>query len=470
MRIGSLFTGAGALDWAAAAVFGGDIVWHCENDTAASKVLRRRYPHIPNLGDITRVDWDEVEPVEVIVGGFPCSDVSAAGRRAGIAAHTRSGLWAHMIEAVAALQPAWVVVENVRGLLSGKAHRDMERYDPIVGDRADGFVLRAAGAVLGDLADVGFDAEWTTLSASAAGACHRRQRVFIVAHAAHAAEQLRARLAAGDGPEQAVDASRFGAGDRDRAGDSAARISELGRSARAQQDAATQIALLPSPTARDSKGRNQRDDTTCLHGALLPTPVVTDRNSSARHSTDTGVMHPGTSLTDALRLLPTPSAQDGDRGKGPRSDTALAQGHTPDRRDRQKCLPDLPRLLPTPAAADQDRRQDYARQTREGSGGDDLITAVVKATNTTDWGSYEPAIRRWEAVTRPHPPPTEPNTRGNPRLNPAFSEWMMGWPAGWVTQSGVGRNDQLRIIGNGVVPQQAAAAITWLVHQITTTR
>jgi DNA (cytosine-5)-methyltransferase 1 len=229
--------------------------------------------------------------------------------------------------------------------------------------------------------------------------------------------------------------------------------------------------LLPTPTSRDHKGRNQRDDESCLTGALLPTPVVTDASSSARHTTETGVMHSGTSLTDAVRLLPTPSAQDGDRGKGPRSEEAIAATRDGDQRhDRQKGLPDLPRLLPTPAAADHDRRQDYARAGREGSGGDDLVTAAVKATKDSQWGKYAAAIERWEAVTRPAPPPTEPNTRGNPRLSPAFSEWMMGWPAGWVTGAGVGRNDQLRIIGNGVVPQQAAAALTYLLGVIHTTR
>ena len=80
-----------------------------------------------------------------------------------------------------------------------------------------------------------------------------------------------------------------------------------------------------------------------------------------------------------------------------------------------------------------------------------------------DWGPYTEAVRRWERLTRPAPAPTEPNTKGNPRLNAGFAEWMMGLPEGHVTQvPGISRADQLKAIGNGVCPQQAAAAI----HQL----
>ena len=78
----------------------------------------------------------------------------------------------------------------------------------------------------------------------------------------------------------------------------------------------------------------------------------------------------------------------------------------------------------------------------------------------TNWGPYESAIRRWEAVlSRPAPAPTEPNAKGNHRLNPAFTEWMMGVPEGWITDIPISRNEQLKACGNGVVPQQAAAAL-----------
>ena len=78
---------------------------------------------MPNLGDITAIDWTTVPPVYIVCGGFPCQDVSTVGKQAGLAPGTRSGLWANMATAIEVLQPEWVVIENVRGLLSAPATR-----------------------------------------------------------------------------------------------------------------------------------------------------------------------------------------------------------------------------------------------------------------------------------------------------------------------------------------------------------
>lgn len=183
-RIGSLFSGAGGLDLAVEAATGGRTVFHSEIEPAACKVLAARWPGVPNLGDVSLIDWTHVAqatPVDVLCGGFPCQDVSAAGRRAGIREGTRSGLWAHFAEAINVLRPQLVVIENVRGLLNARAHRAMESNETTMGDGDAEPVLRAAGAVFGDLADLGFDAEWTTVTASSVGAPHRRERVFIIA-------------------------------------------------------------------------------------------------------------------------------------------------------------------------------------------------------------------------------------------------------------------------------------------------
>jgi DNA (cytosine-5)-methyltransferase 1 len=85
---------------------------------------------------------------------------------------------------------------------------------------------------------------------------------------------------------------------------------------------------------------------------------------------------------------------------------------------------------------------------------------------TTNWGKFEPAIRRWEQVTRPAPAPTKPDGKdGNHRLSSSFTEWMMGLPDGWVTGHGLKRNDELKMCGNGVVPQQAVLALRYLLGE-----
>jgi len=84
-----------------------------------------------------------------------------------------------------------------------------------------------------------------------------------------------------------------------------------------------------------------------------------------------------------------------------------------------------------------------------------------------NWGKFEPAIRRWEALTRPAPAPTKPDGKDDAhRLSAEFTEWMMGLPQGWVTAPEIGlkRNDQLKACGNGVVPQQAELALRILLE------
>jgi DNA (cytosine-5)-methyltransferase 1 len=129
-------------------------------------------------------------------------------------------------------------------------------------------------------------------------------------------------------------------------------------------------------------------------------------------------------------------------------------------------------LFPTPTARDwKGGTNPLGRPPRADNGrirgeGDYSVVDAIGALPEGCWGKYEPAVRIWESILgRPGPTPGEPNRNGKPRVRPAFSEWLMGWPAGHVTSvDGISRNDQLRIIGNGVVPQQAEAAIRWLLN------
>lgn len=183
MKIGSLFSGYGGLDMAVSKLLDAEVAWHCEWADAPSKILEHNFPGIPNYRDVSEVDWASVEPVDILTGGFPCQDVSLGGRRAGLMSGTRSGLWSEFAKAIEVLKPKLVVIENVRGLLSAKAGSDMEQCSWCVGETGDGEPpLRALGAVLGDLADIGYDARWKSVRASDAGAPHRRFRVFITAH------------------------------------------------------------------------------------------------------------------------------------------------------------------------------------------------------------------------------------------------------------------------------------------------
>lgn len=183
LKIGSLFSGYGGLDLAVTAVTGAEVVWHCEWEAAPSAILEKNFPGVPNFHDVSKVDWANVEPVDILTGGFPCQDLSLAGKRAGMKEGTRSGLWSEFYKAITIIKPRLVVIENVRGLLSATAHSDLEQCAWCVGEAGDGEpALRALGAVLGDLADIGYDAKWHGVRAADAGAPHNRFRVFIVAY------------------------------------------------------------------------------------------------------------------------------------------------------------------------------------------------------------------------------------------------------------------------------------------------
>ena len=404
LTIGSLFSGAGGLDLAVEEVFGAKLVWQSEIDPAASKVLAHRFPGVPNLGSVTEINWDTAPRVEIMCGGYPCQPFSAAGQRKGT--DDERHLWPYFADAIRRVRPRYVVLENVAG------HRSM------------GF-----DSVLGDLASLRYDAQWCSVRASDVGAPHRRERLFVLAVDA---DTDRGRLEGGtqrDGEslEPELEASHRGDADRHSSADSSSVRRDEGWPARqlGGSDAAVRsdgpVDLLPTPKSTDFKRndsaseRERRSPALGAINALLPTPNAQDGNGGGRYNSEG---HQSTLPGTVRELLPTPRKSDGDGGANPL--------HRAERMD-------------------------------------DVETRVIRCG--TSWGKYEPAIRRWEALTRPAPSPTEPNTNGNPRLAAAFPEWMQGWPDGWVTapEIGISRNDQLRCIGNGVCPQQAVYALRWLV-------
>ncbi|MGF0284582.1 MULTISPECIES: DNA cytosine methyltransferase [Rhodococcus] len=353
--IGSLFSGYGGLDLAALQLVPGSrVVWHCEWEKAPSRILDHHWPGVPNLHDVTQVDWTQVEPVDVLTGGYPCQPFSAAGRRQGT--EDERHLWPYVREAIRHLRPRFTLLENVAG------HRSL------------GF-----DRVLGDLAEDGFDAEWTSIRASDIGAPHHRERLFILVHAADPGSPAVGELPGSASSEEAWEDASYRLGDP--GGERSDRDWREG-----------------SPDAPND-GRGEFDD--CAVG---------DASCSA-----------------GVRL-----ASGGDRRE--------VAAHAQDKRCSTRGLPE--REESAVSQPDLDRR--------------------------VDWGAYAAAVRRWERLTRQAPAPTELNRNGKPRLSAAFAEWMMGLPAGWVTDPSIGitRAEQLKAIGNGVCPQQAAAAFSGLFQQV----
>lgn len=313
MKVGSLFTGYGGLDLA----IGGDLAWYSEIEPAAIQILEHHFPGVPNLGDITKINWDEVEPVDIITGGYPCQPFSHAGSRKG-SGDVRH-LWPYVREAIRTIRPDFAVLENVRG-----------------------HVTLGLKEVLGEIADIGFDAEWGTFRASAVGVPHRRERIFIVA------------------------TDTDGAGRRER-----------GWTIPVQEEHAAVERGSDATTNTDSDGHGQR-----LHAGRM-------------------------------------GSVEGE-----------AEGEAQQR--------------------ERSREVSNSRSVRDG------------------WGPYTEAITQWEEVLgRAAPEPTVVDEKTSKlRLNPVFVEWMMGLPTGWVTGHGLSRAKELKMLGNGVVPQQARVAVGLLACRV----
>jgi DNA (cytosine-5)-methyltransferase 1 len=163
LRIGSLCSGYRGLDMAIEATFGGSTAWVSDVDAGANKILAHHWPTVPNIGDLTTAKWDEVEPVDILCGGYPCQPFSNAGLRKGTA--DARHLWPFIAGALRVLRPRVAIFENV-------ANHLRLGFD----------------TVLRDLADLGFDAEWAVVRADEVGAPHPRRRLFFIATAADAAD------------------------------------------------------------------------------------------------------------------------------------------------------------------------------------------------------------------------------------------------------------------------------------------
>lgn len=156
LTVGDIFAGVGGFSLGLERA-GMQTRWFAEIDPFACAVLRKHWPDVPNHGDVRSVRAGSVEPVDVICGGFPCQDISVAGSGRGLEGE-RSGLWRELHRIVGDLRPRFALVENVGALTA-----------------------RGLAVVLGDLAAIGYDAEWHVVPAAAVDAPHFRERCWIVA-------------------------------------------------------------------------------------------------------------------------------------------------------------------------------------------------------------------------------------------------------------------------------------------------
>ena len=158
IKIGACFAGIGGIELGLEWTGGFRTVWQIENNPYARTVLEKHWPDAKRYGDICKVDSVELEPVDIITAGFPCQDISNAGKREGIKGE-RSGLFFELIRLAGKIRPRWILLENVAALLN-----------------------RGLDTVLGTLAEIGYNAEWHCIPAASVGAPHIRDRVFILAH------------------------------------------------------------------------------------------------------------------------------------------------------------------------------------------------------------------------------------------------------------------------------------------------
>lgn len=273
----------------------------------------------------------------------------------------------------------------------------------VILENVSGHLSLGLGDVLGDLAALGYDATWGVVRASDAGACHQRARVFIVANAS--GRQLPGAAVISDGLPISSQRGGLNAADAN---------SQRGLLPIAGQQSAEQLPSGYGNTRRDSDAANAsgqrygRRENAGMVGGVGAASTVLGRSTSASWQ------------------------ESGHRGA---EDAAHANS--------------------AGSQARGDARHD----------GGEFWAQPVGLADHIEWGKYGPAIAQWaDVIGRPAPAPTESGSRGRPRLSPAFVEWMMGLPEGHVTNSAIGisRTAQLKALGNGVVPQQAALALSVL--------
>lgn len=368
--VGSLFSGCAGMDLGFE-LAGFETKWFAETDKYCNLILNKNYPGVPNLGDVNSV---EPEPVDVLIGGFPCQPVSQAGKKKG--EEDERWLWPGFNRTIRNLQPKIVVVENVSGLRR-----------------------RGLDTVLGDLAEGGYNAKWFSLRSSDIGAPHRRERVFIIADSS----SRRARR------------------------DTGAVLSEKESGWREQDGINSSESHTASPAHTDEEYVHRQLEGGERRGSEFADGASTDSIGRRRTQCDEEIGNLQFSVENSNTS--TNSTSEGSQGRQSETGSKLSTG----------CLTtdDYSKRLTS------EWEQNTKWKNKLGDESDRF------ASERQEWGNYTEAIRRWELIFEPVPPPLT----NAERLSPNFVEWMMGFPQEWT--EGVSKTQRLKMLGNSVQVQCA---------------
>ena len=341
MRVGSLCTGYGGLEMGLKAAFGEiDLRFVSDIDKNASTLLAHHHPDTPNLGDLTTVNWEQQDQIDVLTAGYPCQPFSVAGKRKGT--QDDRAIFSFISNAVSVLRPRYLFFENVAGHLT----------------------IGGAG-VIAELTRLRYNCRWGIIRASETGAAHQRKRLFIWCETKDTNSYRECETQTGQGRRRQVRPSR--------------------------------------PV-----------------GQVISDTTFSDGTDTKQPSMDKAARSTAESRKPVSEITTYPSS----KRHGRRQD-ARTMGSFNGEMETET------------------RRQRTRQQLK------------YRSSKAFNWRQYETAIRRWETViNRPAPIPVD-----DKGVNPVFVEWFMGLPEGHVTGLGLSRSAELKMLGNGVVPQQARLAL-----------
>lgn len=403
MKVGSLFSGIGGLELGLDL----DVAWQVELDPYCRRVLARHWPDAERHEDVRAVGAHNLEPVDVICGGFPCQDISTAGAGAGLAGE-RSGLWFEMLRIINELRPRYVVAENVAALRT-----------------------RGLDVVLAGLRDAGYRTSWSIVGASELGAPHQRKRLWLVASRADQPMVYAPTVTVSDQRECALEVWPLDGGDPELWERGEPRTTEIRthRNARLRALGNAVVPQIPRMIGRALRG--ERGDFDWLPqqraASYLPTPTASAYGSNQRPGP--AGKRPSLDAMARTRSWPTPTVSGlyGKRREGTASGDGLATSV---------------RQWPTPTA-----------HNAKGAPGEDSIAAGGRQSDLVV------AVRQWPTPTtqdaannggasqlRRNTIPLNAAVGPGQMLSPRWVELLMGYPLGW-TEIGEQNSDDTFISG-----------------------